>query len=168
MKQFFGKYRGTVTNNVDPKQLGCIQVSVPAVLGLGTLSWAYPCVPFAGPNAGFYAIPLVGANVWVEFEGGDPDHPIWTGGFWSPTVLSPSTGDPTPAPVPHIALQTPLQKYILVSDAPGVAGGIQLTAGLSTIMINEIGIILSTPGATIKMTAAGVDINNTALSILPS
>jgi hypothetical protein len=65
-------------------------------------------------------------------------------------------------------LQTPLQKFILVSDALGPAGGIQLTVGLSTILISEISIILSTPGATIKMTAAGVDINNTALTILPS
>jgi hypothetical protein len=169
MNQFFGKYRGKVTNNVDPKQLGCIQVSVPAVLGVGTQSWATPCVPIAGPQAGFYAIPIVGSDVWIEFEGGNPDFPIWTGCFWSaPAALPPSMGLATPPPVPHITLQTPLQKYMLISDAPGPAGGIQLAVGLSTILINEIGIILSTPGATIKMTALGVDINNTALTVLPS
>ena len=41
-----------------------------------------PCAPFAGSGVGFFALPPVGANVWVEFEGGDPDYPIWSGCFW--------------------------------------------------------------------------------------
>ena len=41
-----------------------------------------PCVPYAGSGVGFFAVPPVGANVWVEFEGGDPDYPIWSGCFW--------------------------------------------------------------------------------------
>lgn len=82
MKQFFGKYRGKVTATKDPMHLGRIQVSVPAVLGEGRSSWAMPCVSYAGPNIGFFAIPPEGANIWVEFEGGDPDYPIWSGCFW--------------------------------------------------------------------------------------
>jgi uncharacterized protein involved in type VI secretion and phage assembly len=82
MTQFFGKYRGKVKNNVDPMQQGRIHVSVPAVLGEGSLSWAMPCVPYAGSQVGFFAIPPVDANVWVEF-GGDPDAPIWSGCFWA-------------------------------------------------------------------------------------
>src|SRR5690606_39001851 len=79
---FYGKYRGTVANNIDPQQMGRIQVKVPAVLGDGQLSWAMPCAPYAGPGVGFFAIPPRDAKVWVEFEGGDPDYPIWVGGFW--------------------------------------------------------------------------------------
>ena len=82
MREFFGKYRGKVAGNQDPMSLGRIQVEVPAVLGSGRQSWAMPCVPYAGKKVGFYAIPPVGANVWVEFEGGDPDYPIWSGCFW--------------------------------------------------------------------------------------
>jgi len=82
MNDFYGKYRGKVENNVDPMQLGRIQVNVPAVLGEGRMSWAMPCVPYAGSGVGFFAIPPNGANVWVEFEGGDPDYPIWSGCFW--------------------------------------------------------------------------------------
>jgi hypothetical protein len=82
MKQFFGKYRGKVENNIDPMQQGRVQVSVPAVLGEGTLSWAMPSVPYAGNGVGFFVIPPEGANVWAEFEGGDPDYPIWSGCFW--------------------------------------------------------------------------------------
>ena len=82
MTAFFGKYRGTVVNNLDPMQRGRVQVSVPAVLGSGRLSWAEPCVPYAGDQVGLFAVPPVGANVWVEFEAGDPDHPILAGCFW--------------------------------------------------------------------------------------
>jgi hypothetical protein len=82
--QFFGKYRGKVTNNQDPMNLGRLQVSVPAVLGEGRDSWAMPCVPYAGSQVGFLALPPVDANIWVEFEDGDPDYPIWSGCFWGP------------------------------------------------------------------------------------
>ena len=82
MSEFYGKYRGKVENNVDPLQQGRVQVTVPAVLGDGRLSWAMPCAPYAGSQVGFFAVPPVGANVWVEFEAGDPDYPIWSGCFW--------------------------------------------------------------------------------------
>ena len=63
-------------------QRGRVQVAVPAVLGSGRLSWAEACVPYAGDQVGLFAVPPVGANVWVEFEAGDPDHPILAGCFW--------------------------------------------------------------------------------------
>jgi uncharacterized protein involved in type VI secretion and phage assembly len=95
MTQFYGKYRGQVENNMDPMQLGRIQVLVPAV-GM-TTSWALPCTPYAVPQAGFLFLPPVGAPVWIEFEGGDPDYPIWSGCFWEkiedmPTVVRPAPG----------------------------------------------------------------------------
>lgn len=80
--KFFGKYRGKVTSSQDPQNLGRIQVSVPAVLGSGHLSWAMPCTPYAGKDIGMFAVPPVGSNIWVEFEGGDLDSPIWSGCFW--------------------------------------------------------------------------------------
>lgn len=83
MPQMFGKYRGIVTDNIDPESIGRVQVMVPAVLA-DAPSWALPCSPFAGPDVGLCLVPPVGANVWVEFEGGDTDHPIWSGCFWGP------------------------------------------------------------------------------------
>jgi hypothetical protein len=80
--RYYGKYRGLVTDNADPNQQGRVQVRVPGVLG-DLLSWAMPCVPYAGKNAGHYFIPEVEAGVWVEFEGGDISFPIWTGTFWA-------------------------------------------------------------------------------------
>src|SRR6185312_8204491 len=82
MSKFFGKYRGTVIQNVDPEQRGRIQVMVPDVSGLIPSSWAMPCVPITGKQSGVYAVPQIGAGVWIEFEQGDPDYPVWVGGFW--------------------------------------------------------------------------------------
>ncbi len=87
MRKFFGKYRGQVIDNKDPLYLGRIQVTVPAILGDGRLSWALPSTPYAGKAVGFFAIPPVGTNIWVEFEGGDADYPIWTGCFWGQNEL---------------------------------------------------------------------------------
>jgi uncharacterized protein involved in type VI secretion and phage assembly len=138
MSQFFGKYRGQVENNIDPQQMGRIQVSVPAVLGEGTLSWAMPCVPFAGSGVGFFAIPPSGANVWVEFEGGDPDYPIWSGCFWGL-----GEAPAMPAIEQMKVLKTDVGT-ITVNDLPGV-GGIKIETTL---------------GAKIEITAQGIEINN--------
>jgi hypothetical protein len=87
MQQFFGKYRGKVTANKDPLNLGRIQVSVPAIFEEGKQSWAMPCSPYAGKDIGLFTIPPVDTNIWVEFEGGDPDYPIWSGCFWGDNEL---------------------------------------------------------------------------------
>lgn len=89
--RFYGKYRGIVTLNVDPMNMGRIQAMVPDVLGEIPSTWAMPCVPYTGlPSAtfsGFYMIPPPGAGVWIEFEAGDTSHPIWTGCFWGASQI---------------------------------------------------------------------------------
>jgi hypothetical protein len=80
--RFYGKYRGTVADNNDPQSQGRIQAKVPAVLNDVQSGWAYPCAPYVGSGSGLYAIPPVGAGVWIEFEAGDPSRPIWSGGWW--------------------------------------------------------------------------------------
>lgn len=82
VQRFYGKYRGKVTGTKDELKLGRIQVTVPAVLGEEKTSWAMPCVPYAGKDIGFFTVPPVGSKIWVEFEDGDPDYPIWTGCYW--------------------------------------------------------------------------------------
>jgi hypothetical protein len=79
--QFFGKYRGQVFNNIDPLLSGRLLVAVPDVTG-SELNWAMACMPYAGEKERSRAIPPLGTSVWVEFEGGDPDHPIWVGCSW--------------------------------------------------------------------------------------
>lgn len=84
-RRFYGKYRGFVVDNNDPEQLGRLKLQVPSVLGENIVTgWALPCVPYGGDaNTGFFFVPEVRAGVWVEFEEGDLEFPIWTGTFWS-------------------------------------------------------------------------------------
>jgi hypothetical protein len=95
--RFFGKYRGLVTDNSDPTNRGRVKVQVPSVLSELEI-WAMPCLPFAGDNVGLYTMPLLGAGVWVEFEGGDPSYPIWTGGFWADGQLPKNEKDTEATP----------------------------------------------------------------------
>ena len=158
--QYFGKYRGTVENNIDPQMMGRIQVSVPAVLGSGSLSWAMPCVPFAGPNVGFFAIPPNGANVWVEFEGGDPDYPIWSGCFWG---LGEAPATPAVHQMKVIKTDT---ATITINDMPGIGGvSIETTQG-QRIAITVTGIEISNgQGGVITLQGPNVSINNGALEV---
>ena len=78
-----GKHRGVVTDNVDPQRVGRIRARVPSVLGEQVSGWAMPCMPYGADPAD---VPAIGANVWVEFEQGDPARPIWTGCWWSSPV----------------------------------------------------------------------------------
>jgi uncharacterized protein involved in type VI secretion and phage assembly len=165
MTQFLGKYRGKVENNVDPKNMGRLQVSVPAVLGKGRLSWALPSVPYAAPQAGTVTLPPKFANVWVEFEGGDPNSAIWTGCFWD-QGQAPPVAAAAPPLTPNTVLRTIGQSMILISDVPGGPGITLMSRTGATIVINDAGIVISNgKGATIVMAGPTVTINQGALVI---
>lgn len=80
--RFYGKYRGIVSDNDDPLNLGRVRARVPEVLHDVQSGWCTPCVPYAGKDRGWFVIPEVDDGVWIEFEGGDPSRPIWTGSWW--------------------------------------------------------------------------------------
>ncbi|HQU61617.1 MAG: phage baseplate assembly protein V [Nitrosomonas sp.] len=166
--KFFGKYRGMVLNNVDPLQQGRLQVQVPDVAGLAPASWAMPCVPLAGINTGMFALPMIGSGVWVEFEQGNPDYPIWVGCFWGSAAEVPVLSRLVPPAVPGITLQTPLKNGIVISDVPGPTGGIQLqTTTGAMISVTDVGIMISNgKGAVINLTGPTVDINLGALTVI--
>jgi len=89
-RQYYGKYRGFVVDNRDPEKRGRLKLKVPTVLGDQDTGWALPCLPFGGfTNQGLFMIPEVDAQVWVEFEEGNLDHPIWVGVFWQQTSDTP-------------------------------------------------------------------------------
>jgi uncharacterized protein involved in type VI secretion and phage assembly len=165
--RFQGKYRGTVVNNIDPEQRGRIMAIVPDVSGLVPTSWALPCLPWGGIQTGFFCVPPVGAGVWVEFEQGDPDYPIWTGCFFGSVAEVPATALLHPAPIPALIFQTTGQNALTVSDLPGPLGGIMLrsTTGAS-ISVNEIGITIQNGlGASIILAGPSVAINGEALVV---
>jgi hypothetical protein len=162
---FFGKYRGRVENNLDPNQQGRLPVSCAAVLGEGKHSWALPCVPFAGKGVGFFMLPLKGANVWVEFEGGDPDYPIWSGCFWNK-----GEAPAKPAQAEMKVLKTD-GVTLTINDTKG-GGGFTLEVKPPVVsmplklVLNSSGIELKNGAASVKLTPSSVSINKGALEVM--
>jgi hypothetical protein len=182
-EKHYGKYRGKVLDNVDPLFLGRILANVAAVPGM-IMNWCMPCVPYAGQGVGFYAIPPIGANVWIEFEGGDTNYPIWSGCFWAEKEV-PTGGAGLPNPMVKV-FKTAFATLVL-NDTPEVGGitlechpeavtvplsmkfdstGITILAPPATIkMITEEGITLSYPPDVIAMTEATIEIAVPASSV---
>jgi uncharacterized protein involved in type VI secretion and phage assembly len=167
-KKFYGKYRGTVINNVDPEQRGRIQAMVPDVSGYAITSWALPALPIGGLAMGLFSPPMMGSGVWIEFEQGDIDYPIWTGIYWGSAAEVPTLSHLLVPGVPGIAMQTVLQNGLIISDVPGPTGGIMLMSATGAmILINDVGITISNgQGAMIQMTGPTVVINEGALTIM--
>lgn len=169
---FWGKYRGTVLNNVDPEFRGRLLCMVPDVYGVVPSSWAEPCAPLAGPTGppmGAYLVPPIGAGVWVEFEHGDPDFPIWVGCRFGSTADVPAMAKAGLPVSPSIVLQTAGQNMVVISDLPGPAGGITIQSAASIVSINQTGISLTAPK--VEITAAAInlvgitDVNQGALKV---
>jgi uncharacterized protein involved in type VI secretion and phage assembly len=166
--RFFGKYRGMVLNNIDPMQMGRLQVQVPDVTGLAPATWAMPCAPVAGIQNGLFALPAIGSGVWVEFEQGSIDHPVWVGCFWGSAAEVPALARLTPPGVGAITIQTQLQNGLTVSDVPGPTGGIMIKSATgASLIVNDTGIYIQNgKGASIVMTGPTVTINTGALTIV--
>jgi uncharacterized protein involved in type VI secretion and phage assembly len=165
--KYLGKYRATVLNNVDPMLMGRLMLTVPDVAGFIPGTWAMPCVPLAGLQNGMFALPLIGSGVWVEFEQGDANYPVWVGCFWGSGAEVPALARIVPPAVPGITLQTPLQNGLQISDVPGPTGGIVLKSATgATIIVNDTGIYIQNgKGASIVMTGPTVTVNAGALVV---
>jgi uncharacterized protein involved in type VI secretion and phage assembly len=169
--RYYGKYRGMVINNIDPENRGRVLVQVPDVLP-ATSSWALPCMPVTGIQSGIYAVPPLGARVWVEFEQGDLDYPIWVGGWWGTMAEVPPLAVVPPPQAPpgqNFALQTQLQNLLLISDVLGPTGGFMLkTTQGATILINDTaGITIQNgKGASITMVGPAITITGATVNIV--
>lgn len=155
-ERVYGKYRGMVLNNVDPLNLGRIMANVTEVLGEIPSGWATPCVPYAGIAAGFYAIPPIGAGVWIEFEAGDVSRPIWSGAFWgtaeSPAAPPSPPGTPTPPTTKILrsdfglsAVFDDMLQTITITDGQGL-NMVEVSAVTGTVTVKGLArVVLSGP-----------------------
>ncbi|GAA2753176.1 phage baseplate assembly protein V [Kitasatospora cinereorecta] len=162
----FGKYRATVLNTADPLLQGRIQVQLSDRYGLFPSTWALPALPFAAKGtAGIIALPQAGSAVWVEFEAGDPDCPIWTGAFWpDPAGVPPQAMAGTPA-TPNIHLQTTTGVSVTLSDLPAAQVQVVTPTG-ATIVLGTAGVSISNgQGASIVLSGPSVIINGGALVV---
>lgn len=167
---YFGKYRGTVTDNSDPTGRGRLKVTVPALLD--TLEvWAMPCVPYAGAQVGFYSLPEPQTGVWVEFEGGDVSYPIWTGCFWGDDEL-PDQNDAAikiwktekltvrlDDSAEELVVTTNDAKMTLTSEAKIEAGGATETVGSSGVVSDSGGT------GKVEVSSSSVKVNSGALEV---
>jgi hypothetical protein len=165
-RAFYGKYRGTVINNIDPEFRGRLMVEVADVFGPGFSSWALPCLPFGGMQAGVYLVPPMQSQVWVEFENGDSDYPIWVGAFWGGPGSVPSTSKLTTAPPPgqNVVIQTMGQTVLSLSDAPTpLIGGITLKTLTSLINVTDSMITIKCGTTQLVITPAGIKVDSATM-----
>lgn len=164
-EKFHGKFRGVVSDNKDPLMLGRIKAKVPDVTGDEETGWALPCAPFGGSGMGFFAIPDTGAGVWIEFEHGDPDYPIWAGcWFGGPQELPTKLLAP---PYQKTMIQTKGGNVITLDDTPGTGGITLETRAGQKLKLSMTGVEIDNGmGGTIKLTGPKVDVNNGGLEVI--
>jgi hypothetical protein len=156
MAPFYGKYRSKVVNNLDPEMLGRIIPLVPAISEL-PLTWALPNVPFAGSGVGMFALPAIGANVWIEFEGGDPNYPIWTGCFWGQGEVPAKPAVPT-----TLMLKTELITFSMDDLKATCKLEVKTPSGLQTAELSPTGIKLSSNMVTVTLSQESIELKHTS------
>ncbi|MEN0064241.1 MAG: phage baseplate assembly protein V [Myxococcota bacterium] len=168
-EKYYGKYRGFVVNNVDIERRGRVTVMVPN-LGTGLLLCAEPCFPATGlPGfaSGMFAVPAIGAGVFVEFIGGEIDQPIWSGGFPGTTASMPVDNTAAAPGLEPLTIQSGAMKVTVANHqieigtagGPGSAllNGISITPGSITFMVG---------GASFVLTPAGIDLNKATITLV--
>ncbi len=155
-EQYFGKYRGLVVDNADPENRARVTLQVPEVLGSEAVShWAEPCLPFGGlADQGLFLVPEVGAQVWVEFEAGNVNKPIWTGTVWQQSGDVPSEAADRS---PHMRqLKTPSGQILSFDDTAGEEEIRLYHPAGSELKIDPEGVVQVTDaaGATLVLNAA--------------
>jgi uncharacterized protein involved in type VI secretion and phage assembly len=162
--RFYGKYRGEVVANADPQARGRIQVRVPEIQGENVIRWALPSVPYAGNGVGFFAMPPVGANVWVEFEAGNLRYPIWSGCFWAQNEI------PAADAVPEVIFLKTASATLRIDDMAGEVrietNGAKITLSAGEIKIEAPQITNSANGGQTKLTAGGFDAQQGAFKVV--
>jgi len=171
-KTYPGLYRGTVTVNTDLEFRGRLLLTIPDVLAFGSSTWAEPCTPLSGPPGpmGVYMVPPPGAGVWVMFEHGDVNKPVWLGCRFDTSADAPIDAKLSNPADPSIVIQTLLKNTLVISDLPPtpITGGIVLRSATGAmVVVNDSGIYLSNgKGAMMTMIGPTIDFNGGALTIL--
>jgi len=160
--RYYGKYRGTVVSNREDPARGLLLVSVPAVHDDPVVAW--PSVPYAGRQQGFYALPPEQGQCWVEYEAGDPSHPIWSGCFWGDGELDAADARP------EIKMLRTASAAIRIDDSSGTieieTGGSVLTIQGTEITLKSQSIASEAGGKKVALTPASFDVDNGAFTVV--
>lgn len=150
---YCAKYGGIVRDNQDPDKLGRLKVWVPSLFLEDDAAWAVPALPY-----GVFFLPEVGATVWVEFEGGDADLPIWTGIRGAPGGWAAEADPPT-----RRVLKTLAGHLVVFDDGSGdEAVEVHDGKGASAMVMNKDGVTFTdgVNGNSITMTSTGVEVKH--------
>lgn len=175
-----GKFKGYVRDAVDPENRGRLRCYCPQVMGTVDdkdhwTGWAMPCLPWmGGVNTLDFGSPQpksitgVEAGVWLEFEGGNPDFPIWVGTFIpAPTVDDPNAQQDLAAAAGDVGGSI-VQNPPSGSDTADINPLKPQPAENETRMVVKKGrelTILSDQGGSITVGAYGVSIQGLAITI---
>jgi hypothetical protein len=171
-KRYYGKYRGKVVDNNDLMRLGRIKVTVDGIIDAGGM-WAWPCVPYAGPSVGFHFLPPSDALVWVEFEGGDPSFPIWTGCMWAsgelPSEVLTADTRVLRTEMAQLTIDDVMGKVTVQNDLNAsvtLSLDVKTEAGLATHTVGAVGVVSESAPGKVEVGIAGVSINNGAFKVM--
>lgn len=157
--RFYGKYRGTVIDTADPNGLFRIRAMVPAVLGDEPTRWCLPCVPFAGKHVGMFFLPPKQSAVWIEFEAGDVNKPIWTGCYWR-------DGERPPEASPSVrGIVTPAASKLLFNDSAASPAVTLTDANGNTFTMDADGLDQSRGDSSLTVSDASVSIDDGAFEV---
>lgn len=156
-EQYFGKYRGLVVDNQDPENRARLMLRVPSIMGSDVVThWAEPCLPFGGlADQGLFMVPEIGAQVWVEFEAGNVNKPIWTGTLWQQSSDVPSEAAERSPDMRQ--LKTPSGHILSFDDTSGEEEIRLYHPADSELKIDAEGVVRLTDaaGATLVLNASG-------------
>jgi uncharacterized protein involved in type VI secretion and phage assembly len=144
---YYGKYRGEVVDNNDPENRARVKLYVSAIMGSQVEThWAEPCLPFGGlADQGLFMVPEIGAELWVEFEAGNINHPIWTGTTWRNEGDAPQEAADRS---PHMRLlKTPSGQILSFDDTEGEEQIRLFHPSNAELLIDPIGTVQLTDGA---------------------
>ena len=149
--RLYGKYRGIVTDITDPDNRCRIKARVPAVLDDRVSTWCEPALPFAGNGHGMVMLPVVGDGVWIEFEAGNINNPIWTG------CIFPSGGRPEPQGERVRVIVTDGGHKVVLDEENNEIKLVHPMGGELTIGATEI--VMTLGACELKMSATEISLN---------
>lgn len=137
------KHRATVVDVADPKAWGRIRTRLVAPAALASETpWCWPCSPLAGEGYGFYCLPQVGDEVWVEQVAGGEW--LWVGFCWSGRHAKPASGSATVR-----VFRTPVGHELLFDESGAIeirhkdGSTVSLEAGGKIVITSTAGIVLN-------------------------
>lgn len=110
--RYYGSYRAFVVDNQDEDRLGRLKLRIPHLnANIDDDTWAFPSGVWGGKDYGIQMLPEIGDMVWVEYEYGNADYPVWKHAGYALDELPEEFST-----VSHYGFKTPKGSLILIND----------------------------------------------------